>query len=145
MSIGSTGLYESHAPAHILTQSDFSGATFCLNIKDAIAESGTTQIFILEGTPVINEWKMTQPLKVALANGRQGNIYIDGFPTVLMGHIIPNLSIASLFGIRALTDAGCKVTFDRERCTVQYNSNIFLSGGKIWLQVYGPSLWVQMA
>jgi hypothetical protein len=47
-----------------------------------------------------------------------------------MGHIIPDLSIASLFGIRALTDAGCNVTFDRERCTVQYNGKIILSGGK---------------
>ncbi len=47
-----------------------------------------------------------------------------------MGHIIPNLSIASLFGIRSLTDAGCKVSFDRDRCTIQYDGKIILSGVK---------------
>ena len=58
------------------------------------------------------------------------DIYIEGLPTIVMGHNIPGLSIASLFDIRALTDAGCNVTFDRERCTVQYNGKIILSGGK---------------
>jgi hypothetical protein len=49
---------------------------------------------------------------VALADGRQVlsthecNIHIDGLPTVLTSHIIPDLSIASLFGIQVLTDAG---------------------------------------
>ncbi len=120
----STQSYKSRAPAHILAQSESSGATFCLNIKDAIADSGTTQIFVMEGTPVISKRKTTQPLKVALANGRQVmsthicHIYIDNLPTVLMGHIITDFSIASLFGIQALTDASCKVTFDREQCTV---------------------------
>jgi hypothetical protein len=85
------------------------------------------QIFVIEGTPVINKRKMTQLFKVALANGRQvmstyiSDIYIEGLPTILTGHIIPSLSIASLFGIHALTDAGCNVTFDREKCTVRYN------------------------
>jgi hypothetical protein len=132
----STQSYKSRAPAHILAQSESSGATFCLNIKDAIADSGAMQIVVMEGTPVINKHKMTQPLKVVFANGRQVmsthmcDVCIEGLPTILMGHIIPNLSIASLFGIWALTDAGCKVTFDRERCTVQYNGKIILSGWK---------------
>jgi hypothetical protein len=97
---------------------------FCFNIKDAITDSGRTQIFVREGTLVINKRKMTQPLMVALHNGRQVmstqmcNIQIDGLLTVCTGLIIPDLSIAYLFGIRVLTDAGCKVTFDHEWCTV---------------------------
>ncbi len=128
--------YKARALTHILTQSEFSGATFCLNIKDAIADSGAMQIFVMEGTPVINKHKMTQPLKVVFANGRQVmsthmcDVCIEGLPTILMGHITPNLSIVSLLGIRALTDAGCNITFDRERCTVRYNGKTILSGGK---------------
>jgi hypothetical protein len=43
MSNGSTQSYKAHALTHILTQSEFSGATFCFNIKDAVADSGATQ------------------------------------------------------------------------------------------------------
>jgi hypothetical protein len=150
MSNGSMHSYKAHALTHILNQSEFSGATFCLNIKDAIADSGAMQIFVMEGTPVINKRRMTQPLKVALANGRQVmsthmcDIYIEGLPTILMGHIIPSLSISSLFGIRALTDAGCNVTFDHEKCTVRYNGKTILSGGKdpatdLWILPLGSN------
>jgi hypothetical protein len=31
--------------------------------------------------------------------------FITGLPCVLLGHIIPDLSIASLFGIRVLMEA----------------------------------------
>ncbi len=112
VSTSSTRSYKSRALAQVLTQSEFYGAIFCLNIKDAIADSGATQIFVVEGTPVISKRKTTQALKVALTDGRQVmsthmcNIYIEGLLTILTGHIIPDLSIASLFGIRALTDAG---------------------------------------
>jgi hypothetical protein len=49
---------------------------------------------------------------------------------VLTGHIIPNLSIASLFGIRVLPEAGCTVTFDKTTCIVRYNGAIILRGTK---------------
>jgi hypothetical protein len=58
------------------------------------------------------------------------DIKIDGLPITLMGHIIPDLLIASLFGIRVLTEAGCEVTFDRFKCIVGYNWNIILEGNK---------------
>jgi hypothetical protein len=136
VSYGSTHSYKACALTHILNQSEFSGVTFCLNIKDAIADSGEMQIFVMEGIPAINKHRMTQLLKVALANGRQvmsthmSDIYIEGLPTILTGNIIPNLSITSLFGIRALTDAGCYVAFDSEKCTVRYNGKTIISGGK---------------
>jgi hypothetical protein len=50
--------------------------------------------------------------------------------TVLTGHIIPNLSIASLFLIRVLMEAGCKVRFNKDKCTVWYDYKIILEGGK---------------
>jgi hypothetical protein len=48
----------------------------------------------------------------------------------LTGHIIPDLSIASLFGIRVLTDVGCTVTFDIDKCAVNFNGNKILRGYK---------------
>jgi hypothetical protein len=38
--------------------------------------------------------------------------------------------IASLFGIRILTEVGCKVTFTKTTCVVKYNENIILTGNK---------------
>ena len=58
------------------------------------------------------------------------DIKIDGLPTVLTGHIIPGLSIASLFSIRILMEAGCAVTFDKTNCIVRYNGAIILRGAK---------------
>jgi len=58
------------------------------------------------------------------------DVYIPGLPIVLTGHIIPDLSIASLFGIRVLTDVGCTVTFDMDKCVVNFNGNKILRGYK---------------
>jgi hypothetical protein len=55
------------------------------------------------------------------------DIILPGLPTTLVGHIIPELSIASLFGI---TEAGCTVTFDNLKCVVQYNNRTILVGLK---------------
>ncbi len=68
-------------------------------------------------------------LQVPLADGQQVlsthmcNI-INVLPVTLMGHIIPDFSIVSLFGIRVLTKAGCKITFDDQNFTIRYNGNI---------------------
>jgi hypothetical protein len=107
-----------------------------LDMNDTIADSGATQIFVMDGTPVVNKRPTTHPLKVALADGRivlsthMCDIKIDGLPTVLTGHIRPDLSIASLFGIHVLTEAGCTVTFDKMKCIVRYNGAIILNGTK---------------
>jgi hypothetical protein len=89
----------------------------------AIADSGTTQIIVMEGAEIINKCRTICPLKVTLADGQQAvsthmcNRHINGLPLGLMGHIIPDLSIALLFGIRVLTEVGCNVTFDKHKCT----------------------------
>ncbi len=104
--------------------------------RDTIADSGATQIFVTEGTPVKNKRCTTCPLKVTLADGQQVwttnmcDIDIPGLPYTLIGHIIPNLSIACLFGIRVLTAVGCTVTFDNNKCIVTFNGKEILHGYK---------------
>ena len=94
-------------------------AAMTIASSEAIADSGATQIFVMDGIPVHNRQRTTCPLKVALADGRRVmsthmcDIIIPGLPTTLVGHIVPELSIASLFGIRVLTEAGCTVKLDR--------------------------------
>ena len=58
------------------------------------------------------------------------DIIIAGLPTTLTGHIIPDLSIALLFGIQVLTEAGCDITFTKGDCIIKYNGNIILKGKK---------------
>ncbi len=111
-------------------------AAFNIAPNEAIADSGATQIVAMEGTPVLNKQKTTCPLKVALADGRwvlsmhMCDIVIPGLPTTLVGHIIPELSIASLFGIHVLMEVGCTVKFDNKKCVVKYNGKNILVGMK---------------
>ncbi len=49
---------------------------------------------------------------------------------VIMGHIVPSLSIASLIGIWPLCKAGCKVLLDDKNFKVFYNGNIISTGYK---------------
>jgi hypothetical protein len=127
--------YKSCTIEHI-ANSEVAGASFPLAIANAIADSEATQIFVVDGTPMVNKQPTTQPLKVALADGQQVisthmcDIHIKGLPFVLSGHVIPDLSIASLFGIRVLTKAGCKVMFTCNKCIVRYKNNIIIQGEK---------------
>jgi hypothetical protein len=139
--------FSSFAPRQ---QSKCAYATMTIALNEAIADLGATQIFVMDGTPVHNKQKITCPLKVALADGRRVmsthmcDIIIPGLPTTLVGHIVPELSIASLFGIRVLTEAGCMVKFDIKKCVVKYNGKIILIGMKdpptdLWtLPIIGP-------
>ena len=92
--------------------------------------------FLSWKVPVVNKHPTSMPLKVALADGHHimsthmCDIAIDGLPQVLTGHIIPDLSIASLFGIRVLTEAGCNVKFTKGECIIRYDGNIILRGTK---------------
>jgi hypothetical protein len=123
-------------------------ASVTLKTKDVISDSGATQIFVMENTPIINKCIMDSPLKVALADGRkvfsthECDIHIVGLPTVLTGNITPDLSFALLFGIRVLIEAGCKVSFNKHKCTVWYDNKIILEGGKdsttdVWTLLIG--------
>jgi hypothetical protein len=95
-------LYETQAFNHILCCNEIAGAAFHLKTDDAIADSGATQFFVMEGTPVVDKRKTTHPLKVSFADGHQVisihmcDIHIKGLLVVLTVHIIPDLSIAHL-------------------------------------------------
>jgi hypothetical protein len=121
---------------HLVKSENAGFAGLRLDTYDAIADSGATQIFVMDGTPVVNKRPTTHPLKVVLADGwivlstHMCDIKIGRLPTVLTGHIVPDLSIVSLFSIRVLTEAGCTVTFDKTNCIVRYNSAIILRGAK---------------
>jgi hypothetical protein len=63
---------------------------------------------------------------------------------ILVGHVVPKLSIASLIGIRVLCDAGCEVIFTKTNCDVWYKGTIILSGKKdpstdLWTLPIGPN------
>ncbi len=124
-------LFRSHALIHFLTSNTFAGAMLALRTGNVIADSGATQIFVMEGIPVINKRVTTNPLTVSLVDDHQVllthmcDIHIKGLPFPLTGHIISDLSIASLFGIRILIEMGCKVTFSKTTCVVKYNGKIF--------------------
>jgi hypothetical protein len=120
--------FSSFAPRQ---QSKCAYATMTIASNEAITDSGATQIFVMDGTPVHNKQKTTCPLKVVLADGRRVmsthmcDIIIPGLPTTLMGHIVPELSIASLFGIHVLTEAGCTVKFDIKNVSLNTMVKLF--------------------
>jgi hypothetical protein len=65
-----------HAPNDIIfssfasqQQSKGAYATRAIASNEAIADSGATQIFVMDGTPVHNKQKTTCPLTIALADG----------------------------------------------------------------------------
>ena len=79
----------------------------CLNaitidISHAIADTGATNVFIMEGAPVNKKQKTSKPLTINLPDGTkvkstyEWGINIPGLPQTLIGHIVPKLSIASL-------------------------------------------------
>ncbi len=58
------------------------------------------------------------------------DIAIPGLPTILQGHVVPHLAIASLIGIQPLCRAGCTVTFDNTTCDVIFDNKVILRGNK---------------
>lgn len=102
----------------------------------AIADTGATSIFVMDGVDVDNKRVAIRPLTINLPDGRKVksthvcDINIPGLPTVLTGHVVPHLAVASLIGIRPLCNAGCTVTFDRNKCDVVFNGNVILQGTK---------------
>jgi hypothetical protein len=101
-----------------------------------VANMGTTSFFLTKGAPCQNKRLAVIPLSMTLPDSQKimsmhmCYITILGLPTVLMGHIMPDMTMASLFGIRVLCKAGCQVLFDDDKCQVIYNGNVILTGYK---------------
>ncbi len=91
----------------------------------------------MDGVDFENKQLATKPLTVNLPDGRKiksthvCDINIPGLPIItLTGHIIPNLKITLLIGIRPLCKVGCKVIFDNKKCDVVYKGRVILRGYK---------------
>ncbi len=99
----------------------------------SIVDTGATSVFIQEGVPVDNKQLATNLLTVKLHDGSQVksthtcNVVVPGLLHPLLAHIVPDLAIASLFGICPLCNAGCIVAFDKDKCTVWYDGKIILT------------------
>ncbi len=102
----------------------------------AVADTGATSIFVMDGIDVVIRRMATKPLTVNLPDGRKVksthvcNITIPGLPGTLTGHIILALKTASLIGIRPLCKVGCKEVFDDVKCDVVYKGRVILQGYK---------------
>jgi hypothetical protein len=117
----------------------------------AIANTGATSFFVMEGTPMSNEGDAPNPLNIPLPNGKKVkstkicNITIPGLPVMLTGHILPGLSMAPLMGICILCKAGCIVVFLDTTCEVIYNKqSYFIRGFKdpttdLWMLPITPA------
>jgi hypothetical protein len=112
--------------------------------NQAIADTGATSIFIMEGADVDNKHPATVPLMINLPDGKRVqsthvcDIPIPGLPTVLTGHIVPSLCIASLIGIRPLCKVGCKVIFDNKKCNVVFDGVVFYANLRTPVPTCGP-------
>jgi hypothetical protein len=98
--------------------------------NQAIADTGATYIFIMDGVEVENKRLTKKPLIINLPDGRkvksthECDINIPGLPCTLTGHIVPTLAAASLIGIRPSCKTGCKVIFDNKKCEVVYKVKV---------------------
>jgi hypothetical protein len=128
-----------------------------IDTQQAIADTGATSIFIMDGVDVDNKRVATNPITINLPDGRKVlsthkcDFIIPGLPTKLIGHIVPGLAVASLVGIRPLCKAGCRVIFDDEKCDVVFNGKVILQGLKdpstdLWtLPIKTTKMWAETA
>jgi hypothetical protein len=90
----------------------------------------------MKGLKLSNEKIAKKLLSINLPDGEvlksmhTCNIIIPGLPTVLTGHIVQGLMMASLVRIRILCKSGCQVIFTEEYCNVMYNRRLILRGYK---------------
>jgi hypothetical protein len=102
----------------------------------AVADTRATSVFVMKGTPMKNIWPATNPLTISLPDGKvvksthKFNFELPGLPTILEGHIIPDLTVASLVGICILCKEGCIIIFTKTACYVMYRGNVILTGYK---------------
>jgi hypothetical protein len=101
-----------------------------------VANMGATLLFLTKGAPCQNKRHAINPVTVTLPDGCKiksmhvCNVMIPGLPTVLTGHIMSDMTTASLFGIRVLCKAGCQVLFDDNKFQVIFNGTVILTGYK---------------
>jgi hypothetical protein len=78
----------------------------------AVTDTDPTSFFLMKDAPCQNEHRTPNPVTVTLPDGRKivlthiCNITIPGLPTVLTGHILPNMTTALLFWNTGLMESG---------------------------------------
>jgi len=88
----------------------------------------------MKDTPMKNIRPTTNPLNINLPDGtivkstHMCNLEIPGLPHVLEGHIVPELTVASLVGIQILCKLRCTVVFTDTACYV-FNQGKLISTG----------------
>jgi hypothetical protein len=86
----------------------------------------------MDDIDIANKRVASKPLTIHLPDGCKVkstqiyNIVITGLPTVLMGHIVPDLALALLVGIRPICKVGCRVIFDKDKCDVEFEGKVIL-------------------
>ena len=55
---------------------------------------------------------------------------IPGIPMSIEAHIVPDLTVALLIGIRVLCKAGCVVIFTDKACYMIYGGKVIITGYK---------------
>jgi hypothetical protein len=74
----------------------------------AVADTGVTLLFLTKGASCQNKRRAMNPVTVTLPNECKiksmhvCNVMIPGLPTVLTGHIMPDMTTSFLFGIRVI-------------------------------------------
>jgi hypothetical protein len=66
--------------------------------------------------PATHPFNINLPNKKVVRLMHVCNLKVWGFPNVLKGHIVPNLTEASLIRIRILCKVGCIVVFTDAAC-----------------------------
>jgi hypothetical protein len=97
-----------------------------------VANTGATSVFVMAGAPTKNIHMATKPIQISLPDGKKivsthiCDVDILGLPHKLIGHIVSDMKMASLLGIRILCKAGCEVIFDDEKCQVNFKGSTIL-------------------
>jgi hypothetical protein len=99
-----------------------------------VANMGATLLFLTKGAPCQNKHHAINLVIITLLDRCKiksmhvCDVMIPGLPTVLMGHIMPDMTTASIFGTRVSWKAGCQVLFDDDKCQVIFNGTVILTG-----------------
>ena len=108
------------------------------NIKEwAILDSGATSHFLVVDAPVDDVTKADNPINVKQPDGayvtstHTCNLKIPNLPhAARLAHLIPGLASHSLVSVVRLCNAGCRVTFTKIDCIVEYRGRTIMRGYK---------------
>ena len=100
-----------------------------------VADSGATSHFVTIKAPIINRTRTTKPLAITTANGaviyssHTAELNLPNLPlTARICHVVPHLGDFSLISVGQLCDAGCDVTFTREKMEVRLEKTVIMQG-----------------